>query len=472
MAKCLPIVFGMDFNKDIPMLFGSFCKFAYYSYINKWPIIAQEQYFDTFEKYNDKFLNEVFDINEIGKVDDDLLLSLDCYKISNKQTNDVVREFSNKRKAWINLMNVKSKTLYGILDLHIGNILKKYNDIRAIVVWRHNRTIELLAKKYDLDVIEMELSAVRRRTYKFGLSYFQFSRKYSEIELSKRYNNFMRELSKSKKKVPFLTRKQIQNLILLDDKLNLLNNCEMYDFGIALGLNGDYETISSDSMKNENMLKEMLRIEKPENILIRKHPLDANYKYNNEEKFNIDDSKSSIEFITKCHKIVSSVSNINFEAMILGKTCYTLGNMPFARFSYKNLNYNDEYVINLYDLNFLFFCYYVPFSLCLDKEYINFRLSKPSEIDIYMKHYNYIMEKCETNLNGNNEDISIRKKYITIKKKIDELTMLLNKKENEKKAILVSMDELENQIKKIVNSKSWKLTKPLRKLSEILKIKK
>ncbi len=33
------------------------------------------------------------------------------------------------------------------------------------------------------------------------------------------------------------------------------------------------------------------------------------------------------------------------------------------------------------------------------------------------------------------------------------------------------MDELENQIKKIVNSKSWKLTKPLRKLREILKIK-
>lgn len=61
-----------------------------------------------------------------------------------------------------------------------------------------------------------------------------------------------------------------------------------------------------------------------------------------------------------------------------------------------------------------------------------------------MKHYNYIIEKCETNL---------------------------NEKRRMKKAILVSMDELENQIKKIVNSKSWKLTKPLRKLSEILKIK-
>lgn len=55
-------------------------------------------------------------------------------------------------------------------------------------------------------------------------------------------------------------------------------------------------------MKNENMLKEMLRIEKTEKILIRKHPLDANYKYNNEEKFNIDDSKSSIEFIQSAIK--------------------------------------------------------------------------------------------------------------------------------------------------------------------------
>lgn len=469
MIKCLPIVFGIDFNNDIPILFGSFCKFAYYSYVNKWPIIAQEQYFDTFEKYNKDFLKEVFDINEIGQVNDDMLSKLDCYKIDSNQTNKVIEEFHDREKAWISLMNVMSKSLYSTLDLYIEEILKKYKNVKTIIVWRHNHTITLLAKKYKLNVIEMELSAVRKRTYEFGLSYFQFSKKYSDVELNKRYDKFANELSKSKKKIPFLTRKQIQNLILSEDKLKLLKNGEMYDFGIALGLNSDYETISSNSMKNEDMLKEILKIENPENILIRKHPLDANYKFDNEEKFSIDNSKSSIEFITKCHKIVSSVSNTNFEAMIFGKTCYTLGNMPFAKFSYKNLNYNDEYVINLFDLNFLIFCYYVPYSLCLNQEYINFRLSNPSEIDIYFKHYNYIMKKYGSNLNKDIVTTSIREKYIDTKKKIDDLKKSLEQSEIEKKNILISDEELNNQIKNMTNSKSWKLTEPFRRLARYIR---
>ena len=469
MIKCLPIVFGIDFNNDIPILFGSFCKFAYYSYVNKWPIIAQEQYFDTFEKYNKDFLKEVFDINEIGQVNDDMLSKLDCYKIDSNQTNKVIEEFHDREKAWISLMNVMSKSLYSTLDLYIEEILKKYKNVKTIIVWRHNHTITLLAKKYKLNVIEMELSAVRKRTYEFGLSYFQFSIKYSDVELNKRYDKFANELSKSKKKIPFLTRKQIQNLILSEDKLKLLKNGEMYDFGIALGLNSDYETISSNSMKNEDMLKEILKIENPENILIRKHPLDANYKFDNEEKFSIDNSKSSIEFITKCHKIVSSVSNTNFEAMIFGKTCYTLGNMPFAKFSYKNLNYNDEYVINLFDLNFLIFCYYVPYSLCLNQEYINFRLSNPSEIDIYFKHYNYIMKKYGSNLNKDIVTTSIREKYIDTKKKIDDLKKSLEQSEIEKKNILISDEELNNQIKNMTNSKSWKLTEPFRRLARYIR---
>lgn len=469
MIKCLPIVFGIDFNNDIPILFGSFCKFAYYSYVNKWPIIAQEQYFDTFEKYNKDFLKEVFDINEIGQVNDGMLSKLDCYKIDNNQTNKVIEEFHDREKAWISLMNVMSKSLYSTLDLYIEEILKKYKNVKTIIVWRHNHTITSLAKKYKLNVIEMELSALRKRTYEFGLSYFQFSKKYSDVELNKRYDKFANELSKSKKKIPFLTRKQIQNLILSEDKLKLLKHCEMYDFGIALGLNSDYETISSNSMKNEDMLKEILKIENPENILIRKHPLDANYKFDNEEKFSIDNSKSSIEFITKCHKIVSSVSNTNFEAMIFGKTCYTLGNMPFAKFSYKNLNYNDEYVINLFDLNFLIFCYYVPYSLCLNQEYINFRLSNPSEIDIYFKHYNYIMKKYGSNLNKDIVTTSIRERYIDTKEKIDDLKKSLEQSEIEKKNILISAEELNNQIKSMTNSKSWKLTEPFRKLARYIR---
>ena len=40
--KYLPITFGIDLNEKIPILFGSFYKFAYYAHKNIWPIIAQE----------------------------------------------------------------------------------------------------------------------------------------------------------------------------------------------------------------------------------------------------------------------------------------------------------------------------------------------------------------------------------------------------------------------------------------------
>lgn len=473
--RCLPIIFGIDFNKDIPILFGSFCKFAFYSNKNNWPIIAQEQYFESFSKYNEVFLDEVYDINEIGSISDDLLSSLESYKIASDETQDVIDDFGDKEKTWIRLMNEKSPSLYKILDNHMKQIVKKHDDIKAIIVWRHNHTISLIAKKYGLKMIEMELSGVRRRAYNFGLSYFQFSKKYSRDELEKRYEKFRQELKKYKKDLPCLNRYELLGLILTKDKYESLENKEMYDFGIALGLQSDFETISSESITNEQILSQIINIENPKNILIRKHPLDANYKYPNEDKFDIDNSKSSIDFVTKCHRIVSSVSNINFEAMILGKTCYTLGNMPFAGFSYDSLKYNDDYVINIYDLNFLFFCYYVPYSLCLDEKYIEFRLSNPSEIDIYLKNYNYINEKYKKQIRINFDRVKIRGKYLKMKENIESLNkniIDLNSKNeeltNEKKAIMFSYQEAMDQINDIINSKSWKLTKPLRKFQSFI----
>lgn len=461
--KCIPIIFGIDFNK-IPMLFGSFYKFAYYAYRNKWPIIAQEQYFLSPEIYNEKFLDEVFEINEIERFSEKLLNEVDSYIINKDETNNIINEFGSKENAWINLMNKKSHFLYQVLNKYIKVILKKYNDIKAIVVWRHNYTICLLAKKYNLKVIEMELSAIRKKTYNFGLSYFQFSNKYSKEELNKRYERFNKELKTYKENLPVLTRKEILNLILKKDMFKSLENEEMYDFGIALGLRSDFETISSNSITNEDMIKDILRIEKGKNVLIRKHPLDANYKYENEEDFNIDHSNSSVDFIMKCHKVVSSVSNINFEAMILGKTCYTLGNMPFSRFSYENLNYNDEYVINLYDLNFLIFCYYVPYSLCLDQDYINFRLSNQSEIDIYLKHYNYIISKYKKENSYDFDRITIRSKYLFRKHELDLYHDKVNKLNDENKTIMDFNLKLKNELKKVIDSRSWKLTKPLRNI--------
>lgn len=452
--KYIPIVFGIDHNNDIPILFGSFCKFAYYAAKNKWPFVVQKHYLEKIFSFNKDFMDEVYQINEINSIDKKIINNVDFYIIDEEQTKSVINNFKSKEEAWIKLMNKKNNSLYLILDSILNDIFCKYKNIGGFIVWRHNETISQLAKKYGVKVIEMELSGVRKKYYNFGLSYFQFSNKYSNNELEFRYKRFLTEYKKKQDDFPILSRKQILNLILESDKIKQLNTIEEYDVGVALGLKKDFETLSTNSIQNDELLKKIITFEKTENILLRKHPADANYSYDCD--FDIDNSNSSLKFVSRCHKIISSVSNINFEAMILGKTCYTLGKMPFSVFSYTDLKYNDDYVINIIDLNFLFFCYYVPYSLCLENEYLDFRMTNPSEFEIYIKHYNYIL---------NNHSI------INLKRENNIRSNYLKKCELEEKCKLICEKniQLENNIREILSSKSWKITKPFRKILKFIR---
>ena len=130
--------------------------------------------------------------------------------------------------------------------------------------------------------------------------------------------------------------------------------------------------------------------------------------------------------------------------------------MPFKRFGYQSLDYNDEYIINIKDLNFLLFCFFVPYEIALTNKYLEFRDSNPSEIEIYEYHYKYIMDKYGKKLTG--QRIKDRKQqWIDNVKELDYL-----RKHNV---------ELEDELQLILNSKSWKILERLRKLKKILKRK-
>lgn len=462
--KCLPILFGINVKDDFPIFFGCFYKFLYYCKKNNWPILAQEEYFIDPKYYEKNFninLNKIAKINEIPELHQKMFDEVDKYTIFNEETQLVLKNYKSKDDAWINLMNDYDKTLASIIAGKIKLIKSKYNDLKYIFLWRHNETICKVAKKYGLETIEMELSGIRKPSYNFGLNYFQFSNKYDDSELNYRYEKFIKETKNNS--VPILSRKELINLLLTKEEIN--NLCEEeYDVGIALGLKKDYETLSTDSITNEEILLSMSNFEKNKNIIIRKHPANYDYKYDKEDLYTIDNSVSSVQFVSKCRKIISSVSNIGLEAMLLGKTSYTLGKMPFKRFAYTTLEYNDEYVINVRDLNYLIFCYYAPYSLSLTDEYIKFRSENPSEVDIYMYHYNYIMRNYKNT--DNNYAVSIRENCLKRRNIILNLNKNIEEKNNEINKLKYDNDIYLKEINNIINSKSWKITKILRVLNQ------
>ena len=80
---------------------------------------------------------------------------------------------------------------------------------------------------------------------------------------------------------------------------------------------------------------------------------------------------------------------------MFGKTVYLLSDkMPYSFMSYNSLNKKNitkELIVDSLYLNFMIFAYFVPWNLMLNQEYIKWRMSNPSIIDIYKKNQDYIL---------------------------------------------------------------------------------
>lgn len=101
----------------------------------------------------------------------------------------------------------------------------------------------------------------------------------------------------------------------------------------------------------------------------------------------VDKSLDSIQFIKKCRQIVTINSSTALEAALLGKKVTVFGEASFKMLS----GLDDERQIRE-RLNFLVFGYLIPYSLLFDKDYYNWRLSGPSETEIYLYHYHYYVQ--------------------------------------------------------------------------------
>ena len=399
----LPIIFGYEVYNDVPVFLGFFYKFINQCIKYNWPIICQNNYFfdpDTIEKFNLNSDN-LFKYHGATKVNYKQLDKVDKYIIPDELTTKIALECGGIDSAWINIMKDRFFELEDFIENTINLIEEKYkSNIKAVLVWRHNESIYSVCKKKNIKLIEMEFSTFRYPFYNELISYFQFSNKYSTDEFEERYNKFKKE---SNEKLPILTRKELLALFLAKDKINYINKLNdpvVYEMGIALGLQKDYESKANDCISNEDIIEKFKPYFSEMQTIYRPHP-SSNFV----DLKNTDTSKFSADFILKCRRVASVLSNISFESMLFGRTSYILGSMPFKSLSNSTFSVSDE-IVSLQDLNYVMFAFLTPYDIMLEKEYLDFRLSNPSEGDIYLKHIKYYLKKRNIpysvlNLSGN-----------------------------------------------------------------------
>lgn len=122
-------------------------------------------------------------------------------------------------------------------------------------------------------------------------------------------------------------------------------------------------------------------------VLVRPHPASPFDLRSPPAGLEVDHSASSLEFILQCKRIATVNSGIAVEAALLERSVRVHGESPFGFCIDPDSGDCGAEAISFFLLNYL-----VPWDLVFRPEYLRWRLSNPSEVDIRQRHLEFFMK--------------------------------------------------------------------------------
>lgn len=255
-------------------------------------------------------------------------------------------------------------------------------------------------------------------------AYFDFSGVNGNTESHSRYTHF--ERITTSKNLPTLNLEALRALFVDERflKQSFEDRLEEYKVGVPLQVEDDSNILAfSNNFNNFEVIR--LVKSKTDSYLIRKHP-SGHCEYGEAQ----DKSQNSIEFIKKVEKVVTINSSVGFEALLYGKESQILGDSPFAFLLFKDLTAAER----LKRINFILFGYLIPFHLMYDANYYRWRLSNPTEEEIYLFHFHTYHRMKDPKWNAQN--LNSNSENLLLKQSLNHISLFYEKK----------IQEFENQI--------------------------
>jgi len=420
---------------------------------NRWEMTKSAQYNSEFDIPSHEIINEYIKFSINSSIFDEL-----AHK---RMNHDEIMKY---------LLTERFTPLEKELDNILSNSVQRY-DIKAALAWINTPSLIAAAQKHGLKVIHNELGPLRKPFY-HDTAYFDFKGVNGNTESAERFDHFRKNITSS---VEILSRQEISDLVVNDQGYMDYDNEPKYEIGIPLQVENDSNILAYSKGLNNIKLIETVKVKyNRDTILIRKHP--GGLRDYPDSLADLDYSKNSIEFLKKCKRIATINSSVGLEALLFGKETYILGDSPFA-FAAGNKIGNPQIMLSKEEcqlaLNFFIFCYIIPYELLYEPNYIFWRLTGPSEKEIFLfnlNHYRkrktFIQEWMKFRQPSDKKLLRfcMKQKYINIEnlRQIEELKMAID---NYQKTV----DDLQYYIYILRNSISWQIMKPMRFLERILR---
>ena len=397
----VPILMTLD-PADEKSWMWVFHKLASIGKGNRWPIVAQKEYFASYKTY--EVPNVFKEWYDVSLETNDVLDNIIPIEIPESIINNYIEQYPSQTDAFVNSFVDKWPELVNYLFNRLSKLaVVEGRNIEGLILFRYYNCFENLAKMLNVPTFYFELG-LRLPDYR-NTFYWSKQGVMGKSGFGDRFARFHKEFLKSP--LLILNAKEILALFLRDEKLEYLNkdNSNKYEFGIF----GSYSIPMASTAFNKITLSEELmlvrKIFSDDKIIIKTHPSDplmATPRFPNLEK----DGVTSAQFIRKCKRVVCAGSNVVFEAALYGVPAYDLGWSQYSFISNLSLKELTDKLPNEEELSFIAFCCLAPLELLKDIDYIRRAITSDSELEIYKFNLEYYLKdyglSYDELLNSNN----------------------------------------------------------------------
>lgn len=364
----------------------------------------------------------------------------------------------------------RTESIFGMFEKDIPELRSFLEDIINKINNKHpNEKIEGLfcvqeplafvrdvCKNHDIPIIPYFVSALRRpHGYRESLYYVNLNNwLYSSNEPKNRYENFLRE---SKHKFVLSHHELIALLgkIRTFPLLPYINIKPKYELGVcceAWSVIPQY--FSRGKVTDDDIFYDADKFFTKDQIKVRSHSLQLD-EIQVDRTFMHNDPAS---YLLSCKRLAAVRSQILLKALLWGRT--TIAYTDMLGFSYlcaPKINSTEK--VDIVALNWYLFGYLIPYDLMFSHEYWRWRLSKPSESEIYERHINHLLDKFGLSFDTIKDNSPNRYRKILENRMHDsELIEILTARYNSDFEDIIDFD---NAISKFeINGKSyWRINK-------------
>lgn len=380
-------------------------------------------------------------------------------------------------RVWRHLILERYEPLEAVLEQSLERAQALFGGIDCVLSWLNLASMRHLCQARGIPIVHNEHGPLRKPAYRHT-AYFDFQGVNGHTDAAREFAEFSRELGTGFA-WPLLA--QLQDVFLLEASVD--GNAEMrpqYACGVAAQLEEDSNLIAyANGFTCLELIRYCQSLFGPDQTLIRPHPMAIGLYCGR-----IDASPSAAAFIRRCREVHTINSSVAAECLLLGKRFVIYGDSPLniatrARAGSAVVRESLPDQEGLAAATFFFLSYLIPYGLLFDSAYYQWRLAMPSHLQRMIAHLRYYAGVPFSPPAGPSDDdeSAFRSALAGFAGPARAAQQANSDSEASRDDLAVSgivlplrefetltreRDALERQLAKMLQSRSWKLTAPLR----------